>query len=722
VFAADGSVMSTCKQEITLVDMTPFMASEIEWPQNLLLHDTDMCAVSDLLPNNLDALYSVPRFPTQDEHCALLGYDYDDVVTGEGGCMKITRHWTVIDWCAQVDGEFVTYEIPVDQVIEIKSKTVPVIELTEDPITFVSNSINCVDGHISIPASAPNVCQDGLTWTYEIRDLAGTVMFSGTSDLIENDIVAGLYTVEWTATSGCDITGTRMQSLIVENTKAPVPVCMNGMDLPLVSQNAVLTPDMIDVGSYSTCNNPLSFSFDAAGTVMSLSYNCSQLGDHDIPLWVTDMVSGNQDFCLARITVTDPDEDCATLGLNYVITGEVYTEDFLSIEDVQVSLSQEMPMAMTDVEGNYAFDAMPEGGDYKLEPAKNDGYLNGVSTLDLILIQRHILGLETLVSPYNLIAADIDQSKSINGVDLVELRKLILGIYSELPNNTSWKFLDASHEFIEELDPWHKPLSEDYIINNLESDMEIDFIGIKIGDVNGSVVTSSLEEVVIGRSQRWPLYFDVQSTTLQKGEEGTIIITAENYERVTGWQGTLEVPADNFVIKGIRSDKIDINESNFNLQKLSEGLITFSYSGVEELEISNGETLFEIDIVAVNEFDSESDFRSSSRVINSEAYRGYSEIVPLEIRAKKSQQTQIYGVQPNPWVSTSTIEFYMTESGYANWEFFDSKGMSVYRKETWFPKGENKLVLTSDEIEINGMIYIKLNTELGNSEFKMIKM
>jgi hypothetical protein len=39
-----------------------------------------------------------------------------------------------------------------------------------------------------------------------------------------------------------------------------------------------------------------------------------------------------------------------------------------------------------------------------------------------------------------LIAADVNNDGKVSASDLTELRKLILGIYNELPNNSSWRF------------------------------------------------------------------------------------------------------------------------------------------------------------------------------------------------------------------------------------------------------------------------------------------
>ena len=98
---------------------------------------------------------------------------------------------------------------------------------------------------------------------------------------------------------------------------------------------------------------------------------------------------------------------------------------------------------MTDQSGKYTFSNLAKLNDYEIKPEKNTGHLDGITTLDLVIMQRHILGLKTLDSPYKLIAADINNSKSVTAADLVELRKVVLGVESEFKYNTSWRFVDA---------------------------------------------------------------------------------------------------------------------------------------------------------------------------------------------------------------------------------------------------------------------------------------
>jgi hypothetical protein len=78
---------------------------------------------------------------------------------------------------------------------------------------------------------------------------------------------------------------------------------------------------------------------------------------------------------------------------------------------------------------------MPTGGAYEITPSKDDDALNGITTADIILIQKHILGLQTLDSPYKLIAADVNHDEKIGGNDIINIRKLLLGdLLTQLTN------------------------------------------------------------------------------------------------------------------------------------------------------------------------------------------------------------------------------------------------------------------------------------------------
>ncbi|MBV6439856.1 MAG: T9SS C-terminal target domain-containing protein [Haliscomenobacteraceae bacterium CHB4] len=169
------------------------------------------------------------------------------------------------------------------------------------------------------------------------------------------------------------------------------------------------------------------------------------------------------------------------------ISGRVTNVAGSGLEDVNVQLTSQSGgnwFDMSDDQGNYSF-TVPLGDTYTIAPQKDDNPLFGVTTFDAVLIAKHILGELPFTTPYQIIAADANCDNSVELLDTIELRKLILGIYSELPCGSSYRFVRADYIFPDPQNPF--PFPETITIENLSGDVGgQDFIGVKIGDVNGS--------------------------------------------------------------------------------------------------------------------------------------------------------------------------------------------------------------------------------------------
>jgi len=347
-------------------------------------------------------------------------------------------------------------------------------------------------------------------------------------------------------------------------------------------------------------------------------------------------------------------------------------------------------------------------------------HLNGVSTLDLIWIQRHILGIETLDSPYKMLAADVNNNEAISATDLIELRKLILGHYDEFPDNTSWRFVDADYQFPDVNNPWAANFSETYLINNLESDMAIDFIGVKIGDVNSTAVTNVNSTSVVNRSSRWPLVFNVEEELINQGDTRLIKVTAENYERVTGWQGTFDIDSEKIEINTIQGVAINLDETNFNISKQEKGWIAISYNQDAELDLENGETLFEIQVVAKQDCRVSDILNLSSRVAKAEAYRGLNEAVGLEFRKVQTQELAIVNAKPNPFKEFTEIQIEVPTDGLTSLEIYNMNGQIVHEKNQYYSKGMHSIRVDRTDLTQAGVYYLKLTSGKASSEYKLI--
>ena len=138
----------------------------------------------------------------------------------------------------------------------------------------------------------------------------------------------------------------------------------------------------------------------------------------------------------------------------------------------------------------YEFNCLPIGGNYIVKPFKfNDiNKTNGVTTLDIALIQSHILGKTKFNSPYKLIAADVNGDGKVTTLDIVYLKRLILGLDTTFAKASSnekrlWVFVDSSYKFADTTSPF--PYKDSITISSLNANKTNQtFYGIKLGDVN----------------------------------------------------------------------------------------------------------------------------------------------------------------------------------------------------------------------------------------------
>ncbi len=173
-------------------------------------------------------------------------------------------------------------------------------------------------------------------------------------------------------------------------------------------------------------------------------------------------------------------------GGNLFLAGTVMTEDSTGIEGVRVTLSGDATDTVwTDASGSYQFDSLIAGGNYEIQVWKDTLVAEGLSTLDMVHIKQHILLLDTLDSPYKILASDVNASQSVSTLDLVEIRKVILLLSNHFPNGVpSWGFVRSDWTFPDPYNPFVPAPADSISIANLQLSMQdLNFIGFKRGDV-----------------------------------------------------------------------------------------------------------------------------------------------------------------------------------------------------------------------------------------------
>jgi len=432
----------------------------------------------------------------------------------------------------------------------------------------------------------------------------------------------------------------------------------------------------------------------------------------NVELWSIDL-AGNADYCQTFVLVQDNSGNCS--NDKATVAGAVQTEEGQGLEEAEVTLtgaSLVNPLTNpTDKAGLYSFpNAVKLNSNYTVTPVKDVNPLNGVSTYDLVLISKHILGLEPLATPYKMIAADANKSGSITTFDIVELRKLILGIYTELPGNTSWRFVDKSFLFPEPSNPFKSQFPENKSLAEMQVPMlSENFVAVKVGDVNATAVANSLtsnEDRTTGT-----LLLDVNDRTVKAGE--SFEVTFKAADKAQGYQFTMNL--DGLTVSDIvKGDRV--SEENFGV---FAGAMTVSVDGANEFTVrfraAKGGKLSQMLSV-------------SSRITRAEAYSLSNERQEVALRFNNGGVSTIAGVgfelyqnEPNPFVTKTFIGFHLPEAATATLTVRDETGRTLFTQKGDFAKGYNKVALERELLPTTGVLYYTLETATDSATKKMIQ-
>ena len=765
-----GNQVISDRQHIWVVDCDPFYISDdcydpdddIIWPLYCRQPDPLEGCGADISPDNPNLGRPVID-NGGDDNCALIIVDYrDETYTIEpDACFKVIRTWIVIDWC-QYDPTHSSTEGRWEyrQIIKVLDTKDPVVTCEIGPCEpAVRNAQWSCDGHIELTVDADDECtpDNWLNYEYKIDiDDDGTYdVYSGPAkpgqvaqnyhnpyadDEKDPTRASGTYPfgwhrITWFIEDGCGNVGTCDTVFHILDCKRPTPYCKTGIItvvMPSSGSIAIWANDL-DAGSFDNCTHEedLKFYFNGDESWTGYVVNCDTFANRgatgsvriSVQVWVEDE-EGNADYCTTIIEVQDPNGVCGGTVTSTAVAGKVFTEEQNFVQDVQVTIHKDqavMADRMTLADGYYAFMNLEDDYTYMVDPKRDDDYTNGVSTGDLVRIQRHLLGKADIASPYKLIAADANDSKDISAADIALLRKLILGSLVELPNVDSWRFVPADYVFEDLTNPWHPqdfPETMEYVDLNAQM-MNTDFVAIKVGDIDGNAKANGLNSN--GTRSGDEFTFNAAERRFNAGETVVMKISADEYEILSGFQFTVQFDEDVLAFEAVNATSIGVSQANYNMTQ--NGFLTMSWNDFGSDII--GKELFELVFVAKSAGTLSENVLFNSAETTAEAYDQEVNVLGVNLQySDENGQTverfELHQNVPNPFKSYTTIGFELPNDLGAVLTIYDVMGKVVSVINIDGQKGYNEIEVTRDGIANHGVLYYQLDAGSHTATRKML--
>lgn len=721
---ASGNTGS-CTQILNVIDSKPLADSLITWPEDYLVKG---CLSKTLMhPDSIPAPFNRPVVDGSICSIIAIGYQDETLTVADPSCFKIFRTWTVVDCCIHDPSDPNSGGIFIHtQLIKVMDNEPPVIDCPDS--LKVSVGANCS----VIFANLPDITAEDCNPSVKITNNSPFSLVKGPN--ASGNYPLGTTTVTFTANDQCGNFSQCKTKVVVSDFAPPTPMCLHGLttDIGICEGDTLvkIVAEYFDHISYDNCTpgNKLVFSFSADTSDNMITFTCSDLDTNYVDIWVTDE-AGNQDFCRTYIIVQDNFNLCPK-GKNIKVGGTIAAVQGTPLADVVVSLEGAAGVqAVTNVQGQYLFQNIEPDKTYLLSAEKKDQPLQGVSTYDLLLIQKHLLGIKSFSSTHHLLAADVNMSGGITISDIVLLRKWILQPKPDVSPLKAWRFLNPAAPLSPIFNP-SAPDLEQILLQGPQGDLlGMNLTALKVGDINGDAFNTLSEAETRSRE---PLVLAITDRTFRAGDLVDVQLGVTEFRDIQSLQLALGWDADALAFDAVQTapNELSLENGHFGIEEAASGILRLSWSDPAGADQTNGNGLFKVLFRAQRDGRLSDLLRLDPAAMAPEAVSGNGNeneelrSIRLEWRAPgqyDAEQFVLYQNRPNPFRDLTMIGFRLPQSSEVILSLYTPEGRTVTEFRGKYPPGYHEITVPGEILPPDGVIFYRLDAEGYTETRKMIR-
>lgn len=713
------SLVSSCRQTITVLRSNTFNGldtNQLKWPKHITVY---ACRIAvDTIQSGAPVL--------NDDACALVLKSFRDEVYqfNHGGvCAKLLRYWEVIDWCKYNPLLKPNPKIPANgyysyvQEIKVFDTVQPVVQWISDTIIGISTP-DCGPGFITLPQGAATDCSSSgnISFRFEIDLYAnGSIDQRGMGNQPSGIFPIGQHLITLFAKDSCHNESAKTIRLTVRDAKKPNPLAMYGISSSLINMPngpmVSITARLFNNKSTDNCtvagNLRFSFSGDIQDTVRV--YNCDSLGRRDVLLVVWDE-AGNSSEVFTYVVIDDIYGICPTTIQNIKVDGNISTSNKQAVPEVEVTLTDGVMerKEMTDKHGSFVFNDIPGNHSLQIFTRHDRNFADGLTTADVVKIQRHILGIELFENPMQWIAADLDMNKNVSTKDIVYLRNLILGKITALPHQKSYVFIDPLYLFNDPDSPLNELEScQDLKINNFSSNQHINIRAIKLGDVNLSYTANGINK--LNQILRLKYKIDNQFITIYSSQS----------THFNGFQ--LSIDLDGLCKNRLYKVESDLSNWSNAFYDVRNNLVVVSYNTDHDVPLAKETPLLRL--VFDHPFEQ---CTPEIRLTNAFLQEWYEGQMTYDILlAEEDKQIGIFDkvrIEPNPFSTDAALAVFSNQPTDVTIEIYSTDNRLICSKYKQLLAGDNRIQLDDMTFLKRGVYYFRISNVLHSETLKVIKL
>ena len=331
-----------------------------------------------------------------------------------------------------------------------------------------------------------------------------------------------------------------------------------------------------------------------------------------------------------------------------VLGGYIKTQKGEPLVGIEVELNGSMELnTTTDEFGWYSFSVQPNQ-EYHIAPLFDTDADDGISTLDIVIMHWHILGKKYMMSNYDLIACDVNGSKSLTTLDLAETRAVVLHSNEKFRDRNAVEFINNEYTGNGDIFEYKNYLD----IIPTQSHLDLNYTAVKIGDAGQNWKANK------NNGAREHL-LDELDIIIEKGEiagnKVNIPLKSTEFKNIIGLQFTMEWDPHVYEFERLLDHQLHF-DANLNLVKDGQLTVVWSSKDLEGLTLDAKTILTVIEFSLIDE-SKDPEITITSGITPAFAYN--SNLEAMMIKGNSITETNLFAnnliIYPNPAVSHITI-------------------------------------------------------------------
>ena len=496
----------------------------------------------------------------------------------------------------------------------------------------------------------------------------------------------------------------------------PTMVCEAELTAVIAPNQSLIQIWAADIAPNSSDNcGVIRFSFDPAGKEPYRVFTRQDAGKtFNVVIYGTDL-AGNQNQCWSTIKIVGNFANHTKNlisgrflhALNSKLLNNPLPNLSFKVTDLQNTEISNSICASVGSSFVLCVDSSAVLSQFKLEPSADLSFYGNVTAFDMVQIFKYLFNVISF-NNYQKIAADVDCSSSINILDILQIRRHILGIRNMDCDRAEFYSADVNN-----------PIEIKSM--NFFPDTSIDIVPLRKGDVSFGAFNFKSDDENDFRGS--PIEIVCENKLVQKGEVIDIWLSVRQSAEFYGIQLSGNSPAENFTVLDISSPLLSLSINNDFVISQNDWRVLMINSDVSPIPVINNflkitikanrtarvNEIFNLDNAPLEVLFITDDYKLAHATLE---YR-----FPTKSDDIKSiDQIQLY---PNPSSSRFVVE--VPQSLQENFEIkiSDMSGKIIYQNNF---KHRNIVEIYPSNIPNDGIYFLNFSSANAKQTVKLIKL